>query len=344
MRVLLLHNEVACDASESDRDVLVQAAAVEAGLAELGHQSARLACSLDLDAVRRGLEQFAPDCVFNLVESLGGSDWMAFAATSLLDVLEVPYTGNPTAALLLTNHKLLAKQWLRQAGLPTPEWLATQPRRRDEGPGAASQPFRPGPFIIKAVCEHASVGIGDGSVIGCEDEATLRGAVEEAAVRLHRRVFAERYVEGREFNLSVLAGPAGPQVLPPAEIDFSAFPADKPRIVGYQAKWADDSFEFLHTPRRFDYPESDGPLLADLCRLARECWALFGLRGYARVDFRVDAAGRPWVLEINTNPCLSPDAGFAAAVDRAGLAFSQAVARILDDAGAAEEKLLDLRP
>jgi D-alanine-D-alanine ligase len=139
-------------------------------------------------------------------------------------------------------------------------------------------------------------------------------------------------VEGREFNLSVLAGPDGPEVLPAAEIDFSAFPPGKPRIVGQRAKWAEASFEFQKTPRRFDFTPGDASLLNQLRRLAREAWQLFALGGYARVDFRVDDAGQPWILEINANPCLSPDAGFAGALVQASIPFSQAVARILEDA------------
>jgi len=131
----------------------------------------------------------------------------------------------------------------------------------------------------------------------------------------------------------MLAGPSGPETLPPAEIEFTSFPAGKPRIVGYRAKWREDEFEYHHTPRRFDFPASDGPLLDRIGGLARECWMRFGLRGWARVDFRVDAAGEPWILEINANPCISPDAGFAAALDRASIPYDEAVRRILEDVG-----------
>ena len=156
--------------------------------------------------------------------------------------------------------------------------------------------------------------------------------LRESAGRLRRPCFAERYVEGREFNLSVLAGPEGPEVLPPAEIDFSAFPPGEPRIVGNRAKWDAGSFVFQNTPHLFEFPPSDQPLLERLSRLAREAWHLFRLGGYARVDFRVDEAGEPWILEINANPCLSPDAGFAAALIQASIPFPQAIARILEDA------------
>jgi D-alanine-D-alanine ligase len=121
-------------------------------------------------------------------------------------------------------------------------------------------------------------------------------------------------------------------VLAPAEIIFEGYAENRLRIVGYRAKWDAASFEFNHTPRRFDFPPQEAPLLAELRSLALRCWQLFGLNGYARVDVRVDADGQPWILEINANPCLSPDAGFAAALDASGIPFTDAVARILADA------------
>jgi len=125
-------------------------------------------------------------------------------------------------------------------------------------------------------------------------------------------------------------------VLPPAEIIFEGFGADQPKIVDYRAKWDAASYEYHHTPRCFDFAADDAPLIDRLKALALSCWELFDLGGYARVDFRVDSAGRPWVLEINANPCIAPDAGFAAAIERAGLTYDQAVERII---GAARTRM-----
>ena len=108
-------------------------------------------------------------------------------------------------------------------------------------------------------------------------------------------------------------------------------------FVGYRAKWDEGSFEYGSTPRSFDFPPDDAALLATLKRLSLACWEIFGLRGYARVDFRVDAEGKPWVLEINTNPCLSPDAGFMAAAGRAGLSRNDVVRRIIADTAMQKE-------
>jgi D-alanine-D-alanine ligase len=339
LKVAILHNAVAADDSPSDRDVLVQVAAVDAACQQLGHRVRRLVCTLNFELAVESLVRDRPDVVFNLVESLGESDRLAHLSAVLLEDLELPYTGSSARTLHLTNNKPLAKQQLRAAGLPTPDWLA---------PPLVPEARLAPPYIIKAVWEHASIGLDDHAVVQSGDGSAVAGQIESRTRQLGCPCFAERFVPGREFNLSLLAhgSPRAPredrhhaerdadhvQILPPAEIDFSSFPKDKPQIVGYAAKWGEGTFEFDHTPRRFDFPKSDEPLLAKLTELARRCWSLFRLRGHVRVDFRVDAAGRPWILEVNTNPCLSPDAGFAAALARADIPFVRAVERILADA------------
>ncbi len=336
MLIAILHNRVPDDASVSDRDVLVQVAAVTAALDGLGHRSVAVECDLNLLSLQQRLQELRPDVVFNLVESLDGSDSLMFLVPALLDRMNVPYTGSPTEAIWLTNHKLLAKERLRQAGLPTPVWR-TGPREAGcglaTGPEAGSVP--PGArFVVKAVSEHASLGLDEHSLVTIADEAELQRHLGEFRRSLQRPCFAEQFIDGREFNISLLAHADGCQVLPPAEIDFSAFPVGKPRLVGYRAKWEEDTFEYLNTPRRFDFPPQDANLLKQIGELAAACWSLFAVRGYTRVDFRVDQDGRPWILEVNANPCLSPDAGFAAALERAGISYAEAVGRILSDASA----------
>jgi D-alanine-D-alanine ligase-like ATP-grasp enzyme/ribosomal protein S18 acetylase RimI-like enzyme len=271
--------------------------------------------------VEESLVDDRPDLVFNLVESLAGSDRLSHLAAVLLDDFDLPYTGSRAEAVHLTNNKPRAKERLRAAGLPTPDWTTA-----DRGD------ILPPPYIIKAAWEHASLGIDDHAVITQGDGSTVTDQIASRARQLGQSCFAEKYIDGREFNLSLIAASDGPRVLPPAEIDFSSFPRGKPKIVGYAAKWEPQAPEFSGTPRRFDFAASDAPLLDWLRSLAVDCWRLFDLAGYARVDFRVDSRGQPWILEINANPCLSPDAGFAAALDRAGLPLDQAVQSIVDDA------------
>ncbi|MGO8690801.1 MAG: hypothetical protein ACLQLG_14350 [Thermoguttaceae bacterium] len=326
MRIVILHPAVPPEATLEDQDSMVQVEAIAEGLRRLGHEAEPLPCTLDLAGVRRKLLARPPAVVFNLVESVDGADSLQYLPPALLDAMGIRYTGAPTEALFQTTHKLLAKQLLHLAGLPTPAWIVAD--SEPEGP-----PLPPdSACILKAVWEHASRGLDEGNIITAPQRDGLADRLRQFHAQSGRPCFAEQFVEGREFNLSVLGGPAGPEVLPCAEIDFSAFPPGKPRIVGHRAKWEADSFEFHHTPRRFDFSPGDDELLARLQHLAGACWRLFGLRGYARVDFRVDRQGQPWILEINANPCLSPDAGFVAAAGRAGLSYEAMLQRILDEA------------
>jgi D-alanine-D-alanine ligase len=320
MNVVLLHDALGADASPDEADVFTQIGAVRGALTQLGHESTTLACGLDLRAAADELRRTKPALVFNLVESIGGQGRLIHLAPAMLDALGVPYTGCPMDAVYCTSNKLLAKRLLHGAGIATPEWATLADLRSGRAPAA-------GRYIVKSVWEHASRGLDEDSVIEARGSASLASALGSRLGSLGGEGFCERYIDGREFNLSVLAG----EVLPPAEIDFAAYGPEKLRVVGYRAKWDESSFEYHHTPRRFEYPPTDAGLLGELRRLALACWDLFSLRGYARVDFRVDAAGKPWVLEVNTNPCLSPDAGFAAAVDRAGVRFTDAVRRIIRD-------------
>ncbi len=334
MLVVILHNAVLPSDSTADQDVLVQVDVVSQALDRLGHRWTTLPCTLDLGTARDRLRQLRPDVVFNLVETLGGSDWLAHMAAAVLDTMGIAYTGAPTEAIFLGNHKLLTKQRLRAAGLPTPPWIGAGTGPSFRLPQGGDEPaFQPGDrYMLKTVCEHASFGLDEENIVRAEDRGGLRALLDEHAARVERPCFAERFIEGREFNLSLLAGPQGPEVLPPAEIDFSAFPPGKPRIVGQRAKWEAGSFEYRGTPSRFDFPPSDQPLLDRLRGLAKDCWAAIGLAGYGRVDFRVDESGQPWILEVNANPCLSPDAGFAAALAYDSIPFERAIGRILEDA------------
>jgi D-alanine-D-alanine ligase len=319
-KVVVLYGAVAADAAPDEQDVLTEVETVSRGLAALGYQPVALPITLDLEAARRRLMDLRPAFVFNLVESVEGLGRLIHLAPALLESLSLPYTGSGADAAYVTSNKLLAKRLMAAAGIATPSWAA-----------AGHLPDFSGPYIVKSVWEHASIGLEDGSVTA--DRGRLPGILRRRQRRHGGEWFAEAYVEGREFNLSLLAGNGGVELLPPAEMCFVGYPPGKPRIVNYAAKWEEASFEYHATQRRFDFPPDDDALLARLRETVVACWRLFELRGYARVDCRVDLAGAVQVLEVNINPCLSPDAGFAAAAERAGLDFSAILGRIVADRG-----------
>ena len=124
-------------------------------------------------------------------------------------------------------------------------------------------------------------------------------------------------------------GQQGVDVLPIRETVFLGFGHGAPLITDYDAKWTPESQPYLGTPRRFGIEKDEPELAAELTRLAIGCWVLFDLDGYARVDFRVDRSGAPFILEVNMNPCLSADAGFAASALEAGIGYDTMIDRII---------------
>jgi len=325
MKVVILYDRIAKQGTSPDHsDALVQAEAVGRALKDLGHESVDMTFSMDVKEFIKEVKEAYPQLVFNLVESVEGHGRLIHFPASILDLLAIPYTGAPADALYLTSSKILTKKILSAAGIPTPPYYAPEDLK------AKSIPIE-GPYIVKSVWEHASVGLEGSSVLAVKSSGQLLAEMERRRNQLGGDCFAEQFIDGREFNLSLLASSEGPEVLPPAEMRFVDYPPGKWKVVGYKAKWDEASFESLHTQRSFEFPRSERPLLQNLMDITRRCWHLFGLAGYARVDFRVDEKNQPWVLEINVNPCLSPDAGFVAAASQAGLSYRQVVERIIQD-------------
>jgi D-alanine-D-alanine ligase len=309
MNILVLHSDIPADAPPEDLDTLIAAEAVAAALAARGHQTEQAA--FREETLRQLLADRRPGIVFNLVEGVDGQGRLAPRAPEMLAALGQRFTGVSAKAMAATNDKPLTKMMLRQAGLPTPGWAVPPDWAGLDG----------GRWIVKSALEDASLGLDDGAVV--EGGQVLKRAADCAA-RFGGDWFAERYIEGREFNIAVLDG----KVLPMAEMRFERWPEGKPRIVGYDAKWEEDSAGWNGTVRVFGV-ERHEPRLADALRTACEqVWKLFGLTGFARVDFRVDLDGVPLILEINTNPCISPDAGFAAAAAEAGLSYEDLIEAI----------------
>jgi D-alanine-D-alanine ligase len=329
MKVLILHDTIPETAPQDQKDGLVQAAMVADALRRLGYDPLAVPFSLDVLSFVDTLRSTRPAFVFNLVESVGGSGRLIHMAPAVMDQLGTPFTGASTDTLYLTSNKVIAKRVMALAGLPTPEWYSVQGLK-------GTQLRHEGPYIIKSVWEHASIGMGEDSVLSTKDGTALLERMNGKADRFGGEWFAERFVEGRELNVSLLASDVRPDVLPPAEMVFRDYPAGRAKMVCYRAKWEEASFEYRHTQRSFDLGAADDPLLEELGRLAMACWDLFKPRAYARVDFRVDQEGRPWILEVNVNPCLSPDAGFAAAAERAGLSMDVVIRRIIRHSGCPE--------
>lgn len=313
--VLVLHEELGANARADEADALVQVRQVCEALTQLHWQCTIQATDLDLASTLQQLGDHQPGCVFNLVESLGGRGELIGLVPALLESAGLPFTGSRSTAISLSSHKIFAKRWMRQHDIATPDWQAG-PAAHDDGNGC---------WIVKSLWEHASLGLDDDAVVHDREAADAR--IRRCTDRFGGQWFAERYIDGREFNISIIEQSGQPRVLPLAEMTFVDYPADKPKIVGYAAKWDPEATEFHATARRFPkLAESEREALQGV---ARRCWHLFDLRGYARVDIRLDQHGTPWVLEVNANPCLARDAGFVAAAAEAGMHYRQVIEMIL---------------
>lgn len=292
-------------------DTFVQASEVSACLARLGHSALEAEYIDHGSMTERALREISPDLVVNLVEEVPEGPDQLHRVTDLLDRLGFRYTGARTRALELTGRKLVMKQMLREAGLPTALLV-------DDAPPDAT-------FIVKSALEHASLGLDDHSVVRGADAA--RRLMAEKQAIFGGPWFAETYVEGREFDVGMIEIDGRVRTLPPAEILFTGHDDGRPRIFNYASKWDEGSDSFESTPRIF--PVREPALFTELEHIALAAWSTFGINGCAHVDFRVDAEGRPFVLEVNANPCLTSDAGYTLAAEQAGLTQTDIVAAMI---------------
>ena len=322
-RIAVLHDHVTPDSPPDEQDNLRQVDEVSAALEQLGFAVSKIPFSRSVHECLAALRDARPDAVFNLVESVEGDGGSCYLASALLEMHGLRFTGAGTRGLLCSGDKRIAKAILAAAGISTPAYACNESALERWGDDVVG--------IVKPACEDASVGIDSDSVLRGGD----RLAAELAARR--RRFggewFVERFIEGRELNVALLADGDALEVMPIAEIEFIDYAHGQPRIVDYDAKWRPGSHAYTHTPRRFVSPERERSLCEELARIAVDCHRALELGSYARVDFRVDADGRPYVLEANANPCLSSDAGFVAAAAQAGLGIEQIVERIVNASG-----------
>ncbi|MGH6832723.1 MAG: D-alanine--D-alanine ligase family protein [Methyloceanibacter sp.] len=305
----------ATESRPDEIDTIVTAQAVARALSRLGFATEIIALAPDLRGID-ALPARRPLLVFNLADAVGGNGRLAPMVPARLDALGLAYTGAGTSAWLDTLSKVGTKLKLAHAGLPTPEWS-------EDGTGLDPE----AKVIVKPIWEHGSLGLDSASVTRGADAAR---AIVERTLRWNTEHFAEHYIDGREFAAAMMQGPGGLEVLPLRETIYQGFDEGQPLITCYDAKWTPDSQAYNGTPRRFGIEREEPAFAAELTRLALACWKLFGLNGYARVDFRMDEAGAPFILEVNMNPCLGLDAGFAASAVEAGLSYDELIGRIVE--------------
>jgi D-alanine-D-alanine ligase len=315
-RVLILYNEPVLPAGhpdfESEHEIRDTVDAVARGLQPENFDVCQLGVSNDPEVLLTGLRYHRPDVVFNLFEGTGDHGNTEGYVAGLLEWFGVPFTGSPAHTLCLARSKHLTKHLFQGAGLPTPAFAVVE-----------DLPVAPcaieWPVIVKPGQQDASVGLDQGSVV--TDQQHLNERVAQLLQSYGPPVLVEEFIRGRELNVALIEDP-DLRHLPVSEVLFvDKDPAFWP-IVTYDAKWKPGSRDYESTPPR--YPAEVSAKLTDkLTALAGRAFRLLGCRDYARVDFRVRAGGKPYLLEVNPNPDFSPTAGLAGGLISAGLTHAQ---------------------
>jgi len=317
--VLILYNKISKAPTTDELDVLDQVKIVSDALIALNYTVKELQFDMNLDMVVRKIRKMDPYIIFNLAESIYNKGEFAYMAPAILSYLDIPFTGNPLIPMFFSSNKVLAKKELKRIGVPTPHWISL-----DE-PNKIRKEKR---YILKPTWEEGSLGIDEHSIF----EGSDKNYISSIREKNKNYYFIEEFIDGREFNVSIIGTKAGPRVLPIAEMTFNKYPDGKPKIMGYTSKWKEDSFEYKNTRRTFSIPKTDQDIKLKIAETCERCWKEFGFKGYVRIDFRLSADRIPYVIDLNLNPCISQSGGFVAATEKAGYKFTEVIEMLLEEA------------
>jgi D-alanine-D-alanine ligase len=326
MKIGVLFDGLSALGKTPDLLILEAVEAIENAVRARGHVVVRIPVNADgrwIERVRRE----KVDLAFNLCEGIDGYPTYEPAVISVLELMNIPYTGSSSWTTAVCLRKHFVNTVLDRVGLPVPRWAVYRP-----GDEIRSVGF---PAICKPAAEDASIGIEQGSVV-----RSTRALVARVSA-MHKEwdeIMVQRYVDGREVNVGILDG----RVLPIAEIDFSGLPHELWPIVTYRSKWDTGSVEDLGAVPKCP-ADLEPDLEAEISRVALEAWTVLGGAGYGRIDMRIDGSGRPWILEVNANPDISPAAGLPRMARMAGMDYEALIAAICD-AALAKPGLVTIEP
>ena len=306
-RILILYNMPVLPLDHpdagSEHDIIDTVANTARVLEAAGFEVRRLGINYDPQPLLDEVRHNRPATVFNLFEGLATQTGTEVSVAALMEWLNLPFTGSPSAALALGRDKVRTKHLLAGADLPTPDFV-----RIDRPPVPRWR--RHWPAIVKPACQDASVGIDQASVV--TSQAQLEERARYVLSEYGPPVMVERFVFGREFHINLIeewvgGAPRRLRVLPLAEIEFlDTRPGHWP-VYTFAAKWKTESDEYKATPLHTGVAISDEPA-ERLRQLAEKAFRLLQCRDYARLDVRMSEDGRFHILEVNPNPYLNSQA------------------------------------
>jgi D-alanine-D-alanine ligase len=289
-------------------------------LRALGHEVRVLGVGNELEGIRTALRDFAPHIAFNLLEGYDEDVTFDRNVVGLLELMRCKYTGCNSKGLLLGRDKALAKKLLTYHRIAVPAF-AIAPRGR-----AFRRPRRLDfPLIVKSLTMDASIGISQASVVDTEEKLAERVRFIHESVRTDALV--EEFIDGRELYVGV-TGNHQIRALPVWELLFTRMPEESRRIATERLKWS-LTYQKKHGIVSDEAQDLSKEKVEEIVRVCKRAYRTLMLSGYARIDLRLSADGRPFVIEANPNPQLSRDEDFAQAALRAGLDYERLIQRIV---------------
>jgi len=284
--------------------------AIANALARQGHIVVHLEATPDLPRV---LAEADVDLIFNIAEGVEGRNREA-QVPALCELLGIPYTGSDSATLAIALDKALGKKVLLQHDILTPKFQVMESARERLSPDMKF------PLIVKPNAEGSSKGIDSTNVVDTEEE--LRAAVKVCVEKYRQPALVEEYIAGREFTVGLL-GDKRPRVLPPMEIKFKK-ETGRP-VYDYAVKQEWEEHVYYECPAKLTEAEQKA-----MEKIARATFFALDCRDVARVDMRMDAEGRIYVLEVNPLPGLTPGYSDLVLIAQAiGMDYDQLIAEIM---------------
>lgn len=289
-------------------------------LAKLGHEVRTLGVYDDIRLLFNEVEENRPDVVFNLTELFLGKAYFDRNIPSVLELLEIPYTGCDPVSLMVCNNKAMTKKILAYHKIKIPGFHIFQKGKRIWHPKRLKFPL-----IVKPLKEEASTGIAQASFV--ENGKDLFERIAFIHEKFNMGALAEEYIDGRELYVSVL-GKGRIKLFPAREMKFTDVPEDEPKLATYKAKWDKKYRKKWGIKNEFAgrLPNGATEKINSICKRA---YRALLIDSYGRFDLRLTPEGEVYVIEANANPALSKEDEFAESAAKAGLGYDKLMEKIL---------------
>jgi len=316
LSVLLLHNVDPCWEASEIEAAIGAVEKMKSALRREGHSV--IDVPVDTSDLIGTLKPFSPNAyiVFNWCEELPGVSRSDVTVTQVLEQLRFAYTGSPPQVLSFSWDKPGVKTLLAENKVPTPRWqLFSAPE---------SDGWSCFPAIVKPAFEHCSNGITTRAVVLNARELTARIAFVREEFK--QPAIVEDFIDGREFHVT-LWGNGTVEMLPVAEMDFTAFDDLRDRLCTFDSKFTPGSLHYEKIELRIPALLEESQIRT-LKRIALRAYRILGCRDYARIDLRL-RNGIFYVLDVNPNADLSPETSTVYAAQAAGLTYGGIGSRLI---------------